>query len=128
MASNHDAPGRQSRQHGRAIPGGIPPKPRPTYEERLLEIIHENADLKRELVFLRTVRQAFEENISSLHSITQQMILNYYIRPEASGEGDLAWLDLAEELGNCTLRYADEVTRTEREWLRKHSDSRRTPV
>ncbi|KAK6365582.1 hypothetical protein LTR64_008758 [Lithohypha guttulata] len=103
-------------------------KQRPTYEQRLLELLEEVSDLKREVMFYRAIQDSTEDIIQGLHGVTQEMILNYYIRPNGQGEGDTAWLECAEKVSASTMRHAQRIKQAEVEWKDKQECRSRLQV
>ena len=91
--------------------------PRPTYEQRLIEILREKASLTREVRFFRTVYQATEAMQYEIRAAVQDATLNYYLRPQADGEADGAWLGLAEQLDAVLLKFSDAVQIAGDEWI-----------
>ncbi|KAK5077422.1 hypothetical protein LTR70_010262 [Exophiala xenobiotica] len=91
--------------------------PRPTYEQRLVEIIRDKASLTREVRFFRTVYQAMEEMQDRIRSVGQDLTLHYYVRPNEAGDADRAWLQLADELDFALLDYAHVVELAAQDWM-----------
>ncbi|KAK5069358.1 hypothetical protein LTR51_008608 [Lithohypha guttulata] len=91
--------------------------PRPTYEQRLVEIVREKAALMREVRFFRTVYQATEDMQDRIRSVVQDLILNYYVRPKEVGEADGAWLELADELDFVLFDFAHVVELAAQDWM-----------
>jgi len=91
--------------------------PRPTYEQRLVEMLKQNSSYKRELRFFRAVYQAMEKTRECITSIIQDLILNYYIRPSNTGQADSQWLQLADELDNALQRYTSVVNEAAKDWV-----------
>ena len=90
---------------------------RPTYEQRIVELVHEHAAYRRELQFFRLTYAACDDLTLEVHSVFQQLLLNYYLRPEMRGERDEEWLRLAESLESSLQRYGEHVARAEYDWM-----------
>ncbi|KAK5069415.1 hypothetical protein LTR51_008665 [Lithohypha guttulata] len=90
---------------------------RPTYEQRLVEIIREKGSLTRELGFFRAVYQAMEAMQDALRAIVQDLTLNYYIRPNERGETDMAWLQVTDELSIALQRLATVTNGAVQDWM-----------
>lgn len=86
-------------------------------EENVLEMAQQLCGYKREIQFFRTVYSGSETLLSGVRSVVQQMILNYYLRPETNGERDEQWLELSAELEGCMACYSTTVTSAEADWL-----------
>jgi hypothetical protein len=91
---------------------------RPTYEQRVVELVHDRAAYRRELQFFRLTYTACDDLTLQVHSVSQQLLLNYYLRPGKKGDRDEEWLRLAEELAECLRRYGEIVGRAEYDWVR----------
>ncbi|KAK5947809.1 hypothetical protein OHC33_011179, partial [Knufia fluminis] len=91
--------------------------PRPTYEQRLVEIIQDKASLTREVRFFRTVYQATEEMRDRIRLAVQDLTLHYYVRPNEAGDADRAWLQLADALDFALLDYAHVVELAAQDWM-----------
>lgn len=119
-------PSRSSLHKTSPTHGPPPPKTlsksRPDYEQRLIELIDHNSDLRQELRFLRTVYASTDALMASIYSVVQQMILNHYVRPDERGVGDVAWLDLSDELSGATQRYATSHLQAEDDWRQVQRD------
>ena len=74
-------------------------------------------EYKREIHFFRAVYNGSEELISGIRSVVQQMILNYYLRPEVDGERDEQWLELSAELDGYLNCFQATANAAEVEWL-----------
>lgn len=92
--------------------------PRPTYEQRVIELVHDHAAYRRELSFFRLTYTACDDLALKVHSVFQQLLLNYYLRPEKKGDRDEEWLRLAEDLEDSLRRYGETVGRAEYDWVR----------
>lgn len=86
-------------------------------EENLLEMVQRLCEYRREIQFFRTVYGGSEALVLGVRSVIQQMILNYYLRPEMDGERDEQWVELSAELERCMTCYAISVSSAEAEWL-----------
>lgn len=91
-------------------------QPRPSCEQRLVEVVRETAAYKRELRFFRTAYHAMETAREAVASVAQQLTLNYYIRPDLAGHGDSDWLRLGNELDVVLRGYVDAVNAAAQEW------------
>lgn len=86
-------------------------------EDNLLEMVQRLCGYRREIQFFRTVYGGSEALVLGVRSVVQQMILNYYLRPEVDGDRDEQWLELSTELEGYMTRYAASVSSAEAEWL-----------
>ncbi|KAJ9653605.1 hypothetical protein H2198_007229 [Neophaeococcomyces mojaviensis] len=91
--------------------------PRPTYEQRLVELVRETAFYKRELRYFRTVFQAVEDMQDGVQSVMQQLILNYYLVPNAAEPAKNQFLQLADELDSLLQRYTSVVNDATQDWI-----------
>lgn len=85
--------------------------------DNLLEMVQRLCGYRREIQFFRTVYAGSEALVLGVRSVVQQMILNYYLRPEVDGDRDEQWLELSAELERCMASYAISVSSAEDEWL-----------
>lgn len=72
---------------------------------------------RREIQFFRTVYSATDALVLGVKSVLQQMILNYYLRPELDGEHDEQWLALSDELDRLLQDHLRTLTGAEKNWL-----------
>ena len=86
-------------------------------EANMLEMVQRLCGYKREIRFFRTVYNGSEALITEVRSVVQQMILNYYLRPESDGERDEQWLELSTELESCINCYSTTVSSAEAQWF-----------
>ncbi|ETN44762.1 uncharacterized protein HMPREF1541_10432 [Cyphellophora europaea CBS 101466] len=82
-----------------------------------VDIVRRLNEYKREIHFFRAVYNGSEELISGIRSVVQQMILNYYLRPEVDGERDEQWLELSAELDGYLNCFQATANAAEVEWL-----------
>jgi hypothetical protein len=101
-----------------------------TQEEREIDFVWRLSALRRELNFFRPCYEAAEELCSGIHSVSQDMYLNYYLRPVADeehatsqfaadwvGRADLEWLKRADELMWHLEKYGRAVQKAEASWI-----------
>lgn len=98
------------------------PKTKPNPEQRMIELIDENSNMKQDIRYLSDVYRATDNTIFSLHSMYQQAIMNYYIRPDLMGDGDRAWLEFADELQNVISNYSQMLESARSDWYAMERD------
>lgn len=82
-----------------------------------VEAVRRLNEYKREIRFFRAVHNGSEGLVTGIRSVVQQMILNYYLRPEIDGERDEQWLELSAELDINLNCYTASVNAAEADWL-----------
>ena len=90
---------------------------RPSYEQRLIEEAREKSAYKRECQFFRAYYNISQELFEHIRAIHVQMYLNYYLRPDQTGQGNEEWFDTADEIGQHLRHYEQEVGRAEADWI-----------
>jgi len=90
---------------------------RPSYEQRLIEEAREKSAYKRECQFFRAYYNISQELVEHIRAIHVQMYLNYYLRPDQTGQGNEEWFDTADEIGQHLRHYEQEVGRAEADWI-----------
>lgn len=86
-------------------------------EASTIDVVRRLNEYKREVHFFRTAHNGSEGLVSGIRSVVQQMILNYFLRPEIDGERDEQWLELSAELDNHLNCFQASVNAAEAEWL-----------
>lgn len=92
-------------------------RPRPTYEERLLELIRETGVLRRELNFYRSCFEPSRNLTSEVWDVANQLMLTYYWDPNGSEDSLKRSFELAEELRDAVVRYEKVMVEAEEEWV-----------
>nr|KAK5435728.1 hypothetical protein LTR18_009730 [Exophiala xenobiotica] len=87
------------------------------HEERILDMARTLGGYRREIQFFRTVHSATDALLLGVRAVIQQMILNFYLRPELDGQRDEQWLALSEELDRLLQGHVSKVGGAEKEWL-----------
>lgn len=90
----------------------------PSSEQRMIELIHDNAGYRRELQFFRRSFSACESLSRRVHSVSQELILNFYLLPRDDGERESEWVRLADGLEDALGQYKQEIQRAEDDWIR----------
>lgn len=100
-------------------------------EQREIDLVRQLSALRREVNFFRSCYESAEAMVSSLYSVSQEMYLNYYLRPvhmvndtgsqstkvDWSQVADTEWLKRADELVWYLQGYESVVIRAEEEWI-----------
>lgn len=86
-------------------------------EQRVLGLVRGLSTYRRELQFFRAVYGSTEQLILAIRSAMQQMILNYYLRPDVNGQQDEQWLLLSDELEKQLQIHIRKVSDAEADWL-----------
>lgn len=88
------------------------------HEQQMLDMARTLSGYRRELQFFRTTYASIDLLVSGVRSVIQQMILNYYLRPEVDGERDDQWLGLSEELDGLLKAHANTSALAEQDWMK----------
>jgi hypothetical protein len=86
-------------------------------EAKTIEAVRRLSEYKREIQFFRVVHNGAESLAFGVRSVVQQMILNYYLRPELDGDRDEQWLKLSTELDGYLQCYTASISLAEADWL-----------
>jgi len=100
-------------------------------EQREIDLVRQLSALRREVNFFRSCYESAEAMVFSLYSISQEMYLNYYLRPirtvndvgsqypdvDWSQVADTEWLRRADELVWHIQAYERVVIGAEAEWI-----------
>jgi len=92
--------------------------PRPTFEQRLVEMVKETSRYKRELQFFRTAYQAIEDFQDGVLSVIQQLVLNHYLCSSTTTTEERQWLHLAGELETLLQRYTHVINVATEDWIK----------
>ncbi len=105
-------------------------KPNPQ-EQREIDLVRQLSALRREVNFFRSCYESVEAMVSGIYSVSQEMYLNYYLRPiptvkdvgsqdpdvDWSQVADTEWLRRADELVWHIQAYERAVIGAEAEWI-----------
>lgn len=79
--------------------------PRPSYEERLIELVRENSSFKRELCFFREAYSAMDQLQADVRDLAQRLILKHCLSPNCKPDEQEEWLEAITEL-NEKLQFS----------------------
>ena len=90
---------------------------RPSFEQRLVEIVRENSSYRRELCFFRAAYEAMEVMQKSISTVAQQLILGYYLSANNVSPEDNQCLQLSDDLDTALRRYKTVVNEAMEDWI-----------
>lgn len=91
--------------------------PQPSTEERLVEVLRENAFLRQEIHFYRTCYESSLTMEDKVYEVSQQLMLAYYFEPEGTVEMNQTAYRLAHDIYAAVDEFRAAMVAAEESWM-----------
>lgn len=88
-------------------------------EVRIVELLRELSQVKRDKMFLTDVYHAAHHAMAQFRAASETAVINHYLHPTASEHSHQDWLSLSTDLSSIIADFMNDVARAEGDWYLK---------